>query len=192
MSGAKLRLTCLVWPAAKRPDQHCFEVNIDNDQTVMFLKKLIEDGLAPMLNKVAACHLVLWKCSISVVDVSLQKTLNTVRFKDTEDFHRLPPVSLVSEHFATSLSPEIICILVEIPALGECSTHIFYYLMLKGLVSPAWPEAYKKITKFIVFSHKSKHDRSRILVHLVDSYHLQSTKVVSKRTSRQVQSRADT
>jgi len=123
MSGVKLRLTCLVWPDDK-PDEHLVEVKIDDDETVMFLKKLIKDGHAPMLDKVPTCDLVLWKCSIPADD-NLQETLKTIRF-DIPDprLHRLPPVSLLSKHFATGLSPETIHILVEVPALGECGTRI--------------------------------------------------------------------
>src|SRR6266571_5726537 len=123
MSGVKLRLTCLVWPDDK-PDEHLVEVKIDDDETVMFLKKLIKDGHAPMLDKVPTRDLVLWKCSIPADD-NLQETLKTIRF-DIPDprLHRLPPVSLLSKHFATGLSPETIHILVEVPALGECGTRI--------------------------------------------------------------------
>jgi len=119
MSEEKLRLTCLVWPDDK-PDEHLVEVELDNNRTVMFLKELIKLKHAPMLDKVAARDLVLWKCSIPVDD-NLQETLDTVRFDATDArLHRLPPASLLSKHFATGLSPETIHILVEVPVLGGC------------------------------------------------------------------------
>jgi len=76
MSGAKLRLMCLVWPDNK-PDEHIVEVKIDDDDTVAALKESIKAKHAPMLDKVAARDLVLWKCSLSAND-KLQETLNTV------------------------------------------------------------------------------------------------------------------
>ena len=123
MSGAKLRLTCLVWPD-DNPDEHLVEIKIDDDETVMFLKKLIKDEHAHSLAHVDARDLILWKCSIPAND-NLRKTLKTIRFDipDTR-LHRLPPASLLSKHFATGLSPETIHILVEVPAHGECGTHI--------------------------------------------------------------------
>ena len=118
MSSAKLRLMCLIWPD-DRPDQHIVEVEIDDGETIGDLKKLIKDKHASMLNKVAACELVLWRCSISA-DENLQNILNAVRFDGTAaDLLCLPPASLVSEHFATALFPKTIHILVEVPALGE-------------------------------------------------------------------------
>lgn len=123
MSGAKLRLTCLVWPD-DNPDEHLVEIKIDDDETVMFLKKLIKDEHAHSLAHVDARDLILLKCSIPADD-NLWKTLKTIHFDipDTR-LHRLPPASLLSKHFATGLSPETIHILVEVPAHGECGTHI--------------------------------------------------------------------
>jgi len=128
---------CLVWPDNK-PDEHIVEVKIDDDDTVAALKESIKAKHAPMLDKVAARDLVLWKCSLSAND-KLQETLNTVRYDDADTrLRRLPPASLLSKHFATGLSPETIHILVEIPSLGECATRISYS-MLKGLVSSVQP-----------------------------------------------------
>lgn len=82
-------------PSDDKPDEHSVEVKIDDDETIIFLKKLIQDGHAPMLNKVPTHNLVLWKCSIPADD-NLQETLKTIRFDipDTR-LHRLPPVSLL-------------------------------------------------------------------------------------------------
>ncbi|KXN89199.1 hypothetical protein AN958_05902 [Leucoagaricus sp. SymC.cos] len=115
MSVEKLRLTCLVWPDDK-PDEHMVEVELDNNRTVMALKKLIKDKHAPSLAHVDACDLVLWKCSIPADD-NLQKTLETTRF-DVSDarLDRLPPASKISKHFTTNLPDETIHILVEVPA----------------------------------------------------------------------------
>jgi hypothetical protein len=84
MSGVKLRLTCLVRPDDK-PDEHLVEVKIDDDETVMFLKKLIKDEHAPMLDKVAARDLVLWKCSGLPDGDDLAQTLKTLQFDGSHD-----------------------------------------------------------------------------------------------------------
>ena len=42
-------------------------------------------------------------------------------------------------------------------------------------------EAHDKITELIAITHKSTYGHSGIVVHLVDSYYLQSTKAVSRR-----------
>jgi len=67
MSGAKLRLMCLVWPDDK-PNDHIVQVKIDDDDTVAALKDMIKLKHAPILDKVAARDLVLWKCSIPADD----------------------------------------------------------------------------------------------------------------------------
>ena len=109
---------CLIWPD-DRPDQHIVPVKIDDDETVGDLKELIKDRYAPKFDKVDACDLVLWKCSIPADD-NLKTALNAIRFDGTAaDLLRLRPASLVSKYFATGLSPKIIHILVEVPALGE-------------------------------------------------------------------------
>jgi len=118
MPGVKLRLTCLVLPNDK-PDERLAEVKIDDDETIMFLKKSIKDEYAHRFHNVDAPDLVLWKCYIPA-DENLQETLNTVHFDATDTrLHRLPPTSLLSKHFATGLSPEAIHILVEVPDKGE-------------------------------------------------------------------------
>ena len=114
---------CLVWPD-DNPDEHIVEVELDSDRTVAFLKQLIRDKHAPMLDKFAACDLVLWKCSIPADD-NLENVLNAIRFDGTAaDLLHLPPISLLSKHFATGLSPETVHILIEVPALSEYGTHI--------------------------------------------------------------------
>lgn len=122
MSGTKLKLMCLVW-SDNNPNEHIFQVKIDDDDTVAALKKLIKDEHARAL-----AHVDAPTCSIPTDDNS-QKTLNTVRFDSADPhrhLHRLPPASLVSKYFRTGLSPESIHILVEVPALGECSARISY------------------------------------------------------------------
>ena len=90
MSSAKLRLMCLIWPD-DRPDQHIVEVEIDDGEIIGDLKKLIKDKHAHMLNKVAACELVLWRCSVPA-DENLQNILNAVCFDGTAaDLLCLPP-----------------------------------------------------------------------------------------------------
>ena len=112
------RPMCLIWPDDK-PDQHIVEVELDSDRTVAFLQELIKDEHSHRFHDVDARDLVLWRCSIPADD-NLQNPLNAVRFDDiAPDLLRLPATSLLSNHFATGLSPETICILVEVPALGE-------------------------------------------------------------------------
>ena len=114
---------CLVWPD-DNPDEHIVPVKIDDNETVGDLKELIRDKHAPMLDKFAARDLVLWKCSIPADD-NLANALNAIRFDGTAtDLLHLPPVSLLSKHFATGLSPETVHILVKVPALSEYGTHI--------------------------------------------------------------------
>jgi hypothetical protein len=126
MSGAKSKLMCLVWPDDK-PDEHIVPVKIDDDDTVADLKKLIKDEHAPMLDKVAARDLVLWKCSGLPDDDNLEQTLKTIRF-DGSDVRlvRLNKArQRISQLFGDEdLSKEPIHILVEVPALGECGTRI--------------------------------------------------------------------
>ena len=79
MSGVKLKLMCLVWPDNKL-DEHIVQVNIDDDDTVASLKDMIKDKHAPMVDKVAARNLVLWKCSGFLDDDNLEQTLKTLQF----------------------------------------------------------------------------------------------------------------
>jgi len=88
---------------------------------------LIKDEHAPMLDKVAARDLVLWKCSGLPDDDNLEQTLKTTRF-DGSDVRlvRLNKArQRISQLFGDEdLSKEPIHILVEVPALGECGTRI--------------------------------------------------------------------
>jgi len=125
MSGMKSKLLCLVWPDDK-PDEHTVQVKIDDGDTVATLKDMIKDKHAHSLAHVDARDLVLWKCSIPA-DGNLQKTLKTIRFDATDTrLHRLPPASEISELFGTVLPRKTIHVLVELPALRECGTHISY------------------------------------------------------------------
>ena len=121
----KLKLVCLVWPDNK-PDQHTVQVEIDINETIMLLKKLIKNEYAHRLAHVDATDLVLWKCSIPVDD-NLKETLANIRFDGTDpSVQRLQPAaSKVSKYFTTDLPPETIHILVELPAPGECGVRIF-------------------------------------------------------------------
>jgi len=117
---------CLVWPDNK-PDEHIFEVKIDDDDTIAALKKSIKEEYARRLRYVFAPDLVLWKCSIPD-DPNLKETLNAIHFDGTDpSVERLVPLTLpLSEHFATGLPRKTIHILVEVPTLGECGTYISY------------------------------------------------------------------
>jgi len=136
MSGVKLRLMCLVWPDDK-PDEHTVQVKIDDDDTVATLKDMIKDKHAPMLDKVAARDLALWKCSGLPDDDNLEQTLKTLRLDGSDDrLVRLTSARRqISQHFKDEdLSKEPIHILVKVPPLGQCGTCICYST-LKGLVS---------------------------------------------------------
>ena len=126
MSGAKSKLMCLVWPDDK-PDEHIVPVKIDDDDTVADLKKLIKDVHAPMLDKVAARDLILWKCTGLPDDDNLEQNLQTIRFNGSDvRLVRLNKArQRISQLFGDEdLSKEPIHILVEVPALGECGTRI--------------------------------------------------------------------
>jgi hypothetical protein len=133
---------CLIWPDDK-PNDHAVEVELDSNRTVAVLKELIKDAHAPMLDKVAARNLVLWKCSgLPDDDDKLEQTLKTLRFEESED--RLVRLTgsarrQISHYFGDEdLSKEPIHILVEVPALGGCGSRICYS-MLKGLMSNVQP-----------------------------------------------------
>ena len=135
MSGKKLKLMCLAWPDNK-PDEHIVPVKIDDDDTVADLKKLIKGEHVPMLDKVAARDLVLWKCSGLPDDGNLEQSLRTLQFDGSDNrLVRLTSARRqISQHFGNiNLSKEPIHILVELPPLSECDTCIFYSI-LKGLV----------------------------------------------------------
>jgi hypothetical protein len=115
---------CLVWPDDK-PDEHIVQVEIDNNDTVADLKKLIKDEHASMLSKVASRDLVLWKCSGLPDDDNLEQTLKTIRFdgSDVRLVRLNKALQRISQFFRDEdLSKEPIHILVEVPALGECGT----------------------------------------------------------------------
>jgi hypothetical protein len=122
----KLKLICLVWPV-NEPDEHTVQVEIDVNETIMLLKKLIKDEHAPSLAHVAANDLTLWMCKIPVDD-NLSETLTNIRFDGTDpSVQRLRPASSeISEHFATTLPRRTIHILVELPTPGECGVRIFF------------------------------------------------------------------
>ena len=111
-------LMCLVWPDDK-PDEHIVQVKIDDDDTVSesSLKGKIREEHAPMLDKVAARDLVLWKCSGLPDDDNLEQTLKTLQF-DGSDNHLVRLNSarrLISQIFEDiNLSKEPIHILVEV------------------------------------------------------------------------------
>jgi Crinkler effector protein N-terminal domain len=124
MSGAKLKLMCLVLPDDK-PYEHAVQVDIDDDDTVANLKKLIKDEHASLLDEVDSCDLVLWKCSgLLGDDDNLEQTLKTIRFDGSDDrVVRLKALQRISQLFGDEdLSKEPIHILVEVPTLGECGT----------------------------------------------------------------------
>jgi hypothetical protein len=128
MSGAKSKLRCLVWPD-DMPYEHIVLVKIDDDDTVADLKKLIKVEHAPMLDKVPARDLVLWKCSGLPDGDNLERTLKTIQFDDSDVRSDVRLVRLnkalqtISQLFGDEdLSKEPIHILVEVPALGECGT----------------------------------------------------------------------
>ncbi|PPQ84849.1 hypothetical protein CVT25_004985 [Psilocybe cyanescens] len=89
------------------------EVKIDNDETVLSLKKMIKDEYR--LQDIAVSNLVLWKCSIPD-DPKLKETLDTMRFDDTDaSIDRMTPLtSMLSEHFPNGLPRKTIHILVEV------------------------------------------------------------------------------
>jgi hypothetical protein len=127
MSVEKLKLTCLVWPDDK-PDEHIIEVELDNNRTVAFLKKMIKDKHASLAD-VNHQNLVLWKCSGLPDDDNLEQTLKTLQFDGCDDrLVRLASAHRqISQYFGNQdLSKEPIHILVELPALGECGTCICY------------------------------------------------------------------
>jgi hypothetical protein len=125
MSVEKLRLICLVWPDDK-PDEHTVELEIDNNQTVAFLKRMIKEDLS--LDDVDHQNLVLRKCSCLPDDDNLAQTLKTLQFDDSDGrLVRLSAVRQISQYFGDQdFSKEPIHILVELPALGECGTCICY------------------------------------------------------------------
>ncbi|KAH9972535.1 hypothetical protein BGW80DRAFT_356581 [Lactifluus volemus] len=125
MSGAKSKLMCLVWPDDK-PYEHILPVKIDDDDIVADLKKLIKVEHAPMLDKVAARDLVLWKCSGLPDGDNLERTLKTIQFDDSDVRSDVRLVRLnnalqpISQLFGDEdLSKEPIHILVEVPALDS-------------------------------------------------------------------------
>jgi hypothetical protein len=122
----KLKLTCLVWPDNK-PDEHAVQVEIDINETIMLLKKLIKDEHAHHLAHVDARDLTLWMCKIPVDD-NLSEILTNIRFDGTDpSVQRLrPATSKVSKYLTTDLPPETIHILVELPTPGECGVRIFF------------------------------------------------------------------
>ncbi|KAH9967022.1 hypothetical protein BGW80DRAFT_1447570, partial [Lactifluus volemus] len=120
MSGAKLKLMCLVWPDDK-PDEHIVPVKIGGGDTVARLKRLIKDEHAQKLDEVAACDLILWKCSGLPDDDNLEPTLKTIRFDGSDDrLVRLnKALRRISQLFGDEyLSKEPIHILVEVPVLA--------------------------------------------------------------------------
>ena len=124
----KLRLMCLVWPDDE-PTLHLFEVEIGGEKTVAFLKELIKDAYVRRLHDVDLPDLVLWKCSgLPDGDDDLEQTLRTLQFDGSDDrLVRLYARRSISQYFRDKdLSKEPIHILVELPALGECVTHVFY------------------------------------------------------------------
>ena len=131
MSVEKLRLICLVWPD-DNPDEHCVEVELDNNRTVMFLKELIKLKHANMLDKVAARDLVLWKCSGLPDDDNLEQTLRTLQF-DGSDLRLVRLVRLasarrqISQYFKDEdLFKEPIHILFEVPSLVSVVPHLLF------------------------------------------------------------------
>jgi hypothetical protein len=135
MSGMKLRLMCLAWPDDK-PDEHIVQIEIDDDDTVASLKKLIKGEHAHAFTHVDARDLVLWKCSGLPDDVNLEQNLKTFQFDGSDDrlVHLASARQQISQHFGNeNLSKEPIHILVELPPLSECVTCNFYSI-LKGLV----------------------------------------------------------
>ena len=85
---------CLVLPDDKL-DEHIVKVELDSDQTVTFLKKLIKAEKARRLHNVDAQDLALWKCAISADD-NLANTLNAIRFDRTAaDLLHLPQTQLL-------------------------------------------------------------------------------------------------
>jgi len=128
MSGVKLRLTCLVWPD-DMPNEHLVEVKIDEDEQVMVLKELIKDGHPHSLAHLDSRELILWKCSgLPDGEDDLEQTLKTLQFDGSDDrLVRLSARRSISQYFGDEdLSKEPIHILVELQALGECVTHVFY------------------------------------------------------------------
>ena len=121
MSEKKSRLTCLVWPGDE------VSVELDNNRTVMFLKKLTKDEHAHSFAHVDARDLALWKCSISD-DLNFNESSNNLHFDGTDpSVHDLGPLtSESSEHFPTILPRRTIHILVEVPALGDWHLYLLY------------------------------------------------------------------
>ena len=126
MSSSKFRLLCLVLPDDD-PDAHTFRVEIDNDEIVATLKRIIKDECAPNLAHVPAHELVLWKCAGLPKD-DLKQTLKTIQF-DGSDVRLVilnPAREQISQFFVyEDLAKEPIHILVRVPAFGECDTRIF-------------------------------------------------------------------
>ena len=122
----KLKLSCLIWPDNK-PGEHTFDVKLNTDETVSFLKRLIKNEYPHRLAHVDATDLVLWKCSVPMDD-NLKETLTNIRFDGTDpSVQRLQLAgSEISEHFATTLLRKTVHILVELPAPGECSVRISF------------------------------------------------------------------
>jgi Crinkler effector protein N-terminal domain len=118
----QMKLTCLILG-----DTNCIaRVEIDDNDIIADLKKLIKQECAHMLHNIDAFSLNLWKCSIPADD-KLQETLNSICFDICDDrLDHLSPLSLVSKHFMAGLSPETIHILVQLPQLGEYGTCISY------------------------------------------------------------------
>ena len=134
MSGAKLKLMCLVWPDEK-PSEHISPVKIDDDDTVGDLKDMIKNKHS-RLHNVDALDLVLWKCSGLPYDDSLEQTLKDIRLDGSDvRFVRLNKTwQRISQLFEDeNLSKEPIQILIEVPDHGECQRP--YFPMLKGLIS---------------------------------------------------------
>ena len=135
MSGAELKLMCLVWPDDK-PDEHISPLKINNNGTVAELKGVIKNEYPCRLHKVDAASLVLWKCSGFPDDYNFERTLKAIRL-DGSDVRlvRLNKArQRISQLFVDEkLSKEPIQILIEVPDYGECQRP--YCPMLKGLIS---------------------------------------------------------
>ncbi|KDR72787.1 hypothetical protein GALMADRAFT_252049 [Galerina marginata CBS 339.88] len=123
MPGDNIRLACLVLPDDK-PNEHLFEVKIDDDESVMSLKKMVKDECAHRLRNVNVGDLVLWKCSIPD-DPNLKETLNTIHFDGTHPSVKrmLPLTWTLSQHFPEILPRTTIHILVEVPAKDAHLAH---------------------------------------------------------------------
>lgn len=122
MSGVKLKLLCLLWPDDK-PYEHIVQVEIDNDDIVASLKKLIKNGYSCALSHTDAHSLVIWKCSGLPYDDKLEQTLKNLQF-DGSDVYLVrleSALEKISQHFDKNLNNlnEPIHIVVKVPPSGE-------------------------------------------------------------------------